>query len=129
MRADISRAGLSKTAGEIVVTVLWAIPAHLWDFLSGVVAGLGANVFAARAINPNRRPGKMWLEFVIFLMSAAFGVAAGAIRRRVEENWKAGGSQPGDEKDFLRPKICKLMFCVAAAIVSVIAGLLTVLGG
>lgn len=114
-----------------IAVVLRAVSAHLWDFFSGVVAGLGANVFTTRALNgeASRLTGCMWLEFTVFLVSSAFGVAAGSVRRRVEENWKAGGSYPGHEDGFLQPEIGKLTFFALSAIFFLIAGLLIVFGG
>jgi hypothetical protein len=126
----LTTAGPLKMAKHIITVILWSVSDHLWDFFSGVVAGLWANVFATRALNDivSRSAWWMWLEFTVFLASSAFGVAAGFVRRRVDEQWKRGGSHHGHEEGFLQPVIGKLTFYAVSAILFLVAGLLMILG-
>ncbi|MCL0103145.1 hypothetical protein M1O51_00760 [Dehalococcoidia bacterium] len=118
-------------AKRSIGSVLQAVPANLWVFFSGVVAGLGANVFTTRALSGEgiTSAGWMWLEFAIFLMSSAFGIAAGAVRRQIWERWRKGGGHPNHEILFLMKEIGKLTTYAALALLSLVGGLLMVFRG
>lgn len=117
-----------KKAPKLFATAIWAATADLWIFFSGVVAGLGANVFATRALAdpPQTSLGYAWLEFVVFLAASGFGVLAGLFRRRAEENWRGGGARPGYQQNFLSPQLPWLTASAVLAFSLVILGLLMI---
>src|SRR5205823_4520741 len=115
---------------RILTRMLWAISPEWWVFYSGVVAGLGGNVFATRALSHEAvyTAGRMWLEFTVFVVSSAFGVAAGAVRKRVEERWRAGGGHQGDEEGFLQVELVRLCLYALGAGSFLVAALEIVVG-
>lgn len=117
--------------GRFLLLALWAANGTAWVFFSGVVAGLGANVFATRAlaISPQPSMAIIWLEFAVFLGSAAFGLGAGEFRRRAEENWRAGGCIPRHKDGFLLKQLPGLSLCGAAAFLLLAAGMLLIAEG
>jgi hypothetical protein len=116
---------------RFLLVALWAANANVWVFFSGVVAGLGANVFATRALAVSRQTSvaMMWLEFAVFLGSAAFGLGASEFRRRAEQNWRAGGCRPGHEEGFLLRQLPGLGWCGAGALLLLAAGMLLIADG
>jgi hypothetical protein len=123
--------GFFRNLMGFLLVVLWAANGNVWVFFSGVVSGLGANIFATRAlaVSPRTCVARMWLEFAVFLGSAAFGLVAGEFRRRAEENWRAGGCRPDHKEGFLRRQLPGLGSCSAGALLLLAAGMLLIADG
>lgn len=109
---------------SLLMWIIWAAGPASWVFYSGVVSGLGANLFATRFLAPSQQTNlaRAWLEFGVFVGSAAFGMGAGEFRRRAEDAWRAGGARPGHREGFLISQLPGLLSCAAVAIYLVLTG-------
>ena len=111
--------------GTAVLSVLAAVNADAWVFFSGVAAGLGANVFATRALTPGAHvPGaRMVGELVVFLGAGALGLGAGEFRRRAEEHWRNAGAKTETRLKYVDGQFRGLCFFACASLLYLLSGL------